>query len=880
MATKSLSATIFGVDEASPVFKTVGKNADKMAGDTEQAGSRMGAAFKKGATMAAGALAAVGFTEFVKGTIQEASNLEQNVGAMEAVFGKAADSIRSFGETSASTVGIAKQDYYQLAAVFGAQLKNMGVAANELAPKTNQLVTLGSDLAAVYGGTASEAVEAISSLLRGERDPIERYGVSIKQASINAYEMSEGLDTSTAAAKTNADMQATLALLFQQTADAQGQFAIQTDTLAESQQIATAKFKEAQAEIGTKLLPIVTDLTNFAADNLVPILGVIADGVGSVVHVIDMIPGPVKASLLALVGFKVFQQTAVFSKLAGAARGFGEEMQVQAALARMGGQEIGKFGAAAATMRGRFGQLVSAINPWTAALVAAPFAIDLVAKAFSHAGPPAHDFTDAIDENTGALRDNWAQAIAKKLAEDGTVSRINAIGASVTDYTAALMGNNDAYMRVSDAAMKHTGAEKTGGEVLAQLYTDRKKYAEQLEHAQQAHLAATELERQASEVLATSTEVRKEATVAVDEHAAALSMQAQAANLAGQAQREYQAKLAQQQAFREASDNVLALAKSYEEGYQKAHDLTSATDQLSAMLDKLAGREPSVEEAQRRFNGVLGDASSALKLAKEDTGSYKTAIDMATGVINTSTDAGQKLYDWVTQAASAARDSATAQAELAGKIGGTDAAAKAANDTLAKQKDAFIKSATQAGVARDAAIKLADAYFGMPKQIETIIKGRADFKDVDAELQRLADTTVVVDVSGRYTHTVGAPGGISAGPNVGMASGGWVIPGAATGEWIRGGIPGRDSVLRALMPGEAVIAAQPAQANRPIVDALMAGYPVMNLLRQTSSGGGSFTGTLVLDSGQFLGTVKGVIRDVQRDDARRGRQLSRMVTVS
>jgi hypothetical protein len=59
----------------------------------------------------------------------------------------------------------------------------------------------------------------------------------------------------------------------------------------------------------------------------------------------------------------------------------------------------------------------------------------------------------------------------------------------------------------------------------------------------------------------------------------------------------------------------------------------------------------------------------------------------------------------------------------------------------------------------------------------------------------------------------------------GLKNGGW-IPGAANGEWITGGIPGQDSVLRWVMPGEAIIPTRYAQANRPIVDALMTGRDV------------------------------------------------------
>src|SRR5205085_12155378 len=95
--------------------------------------------------------------------------------------------------------------------------------------------------------------------LKGERDPIEKYAVSLTQASIDAQVAAMGLDTHTEASKRNADMQATLALITNQTASAHGAFAREADTAAGAQQRASAQFENAKAALGESLLPIVAD---------------------------------------------------------------------------------------------------------------------------------------------------------------------------------------------------------------------------------------------------------------------------------------------------------------------------------------------------------------------------------------------------------------------------------------------------------------------------------------------------------------------------------------------------------------------------------------------------------------------------------------------
>lgn len=221
------------------------------------------------------------------GAISVAADLEQSTGAVDAVFAQYNDTILSVAETSSEAVGIAKDQYLQLASVLGAQLKNMGISVDEASTKTVDLIALGADLSAMYGGTAADAVQALSSLLRGERDPIERYGVSIKQADIEARKAALGLKNLTGEAAKNADLQVTLQLLMEQTGDATGFFASEADTATGAQQRANAAWRDTQAALGEAFLPLVAEgatalagLATFIEENRDLVL-VLAIGLGT-----------------------------------------------------------------------------------------------------------------------------------------------------------------------------------------------------------------------------------------------------------------------------------------------------------------------------------------------------------------------------------------------------------------------------------------------------------------------------------------------------------------------------------------------------------------------------------------------------------------------
>lgn len=857
--------------------------AAQQAGD--QAGSKFtsaaGSQFKKLAAFAAGAFAVDKVKDFFGDAISEASALQQNVGAMQSVFKDASGEIARFGKTSSDTVGIAKQDYFQLAAVFGSQLKNMGVSADQLAPKTNQLVTLGADLAAVYGGTASDAVEAISSLLRGERDPIERYGVSIKQASIDAYELAHGLDTSTASAKTNSDMQATLALLFDQTKDAQGQYADQLDTTAEAQQRANAKWKEAQAQIGEKLLPVVTDLTNFASDNLIPALGTVASITGDVVGAVSTavgwfgkLPGPVKDTALALGAVAVAAKFGWIDKLTsgvsaarGALSGF-----------RTSWSRIGDDAAMAGVSRARAGlglladgakkagsSVVAAFGgPWGIALAAAPLAIDLVTDAFKSAAPAAHDFTDAIDDQTGALKDNWAQIIANKLANDGTIDKLNKIGVSTADYTAALMGNEDAYKRVSEAAQKHTGFEKVGGEVLDQLYADRKQYDEQIRHGAQAQQAATEIQKQATGATQEGTaaakrdaDARAAARKVINEQTAALKQGAAAAQAKADADDEaFNRQLRGRTEVKLTAEEIKRardVAAKYGDSWQRmggqvkvsadaVKDARSPVERMkdaiaifndkvsegdtrlkffAISVDRLAGRNVSLEEATKLLNDQVREVAKAFDDATKATKGHIESLIGVDGRINTTTEAGSNLYDSVSQYRNAYDTATTAAYQNAVSSGRAADALKDARNAANAAREKFLKQADALGINRTKAEKMADAMGileGKKLTDKNFNIGATDNATpvVDSVAKKLRDLpstkNVTLNVQARALAGQGITSSFSV-ANLYMADGGWVT----------GGIPGRDSVPRILMPGEAVIPTDIAQANKDIINAMLGG---------------------------------------------------------
>lgn len=229
----------------------------------DNSAGKLGGGLKKLGAAVAGAFAVGAVVSFGKEVYGAASAVQQSFGALDSVFGKNSTEVKKWASTAADSVGLAKSEYANLAALLGSQLTNMGRSTGEAAKQTDALIKMGSDLAATYGGSVSDAVSAVSSVLKGETDPIERYGISIKAADISARLAAKGQDELSGNAKKAATATAALDLITRQATAAQGAFGREANTAAGQQERARAQLENLKATIGSGLLPVMTAAFGF-----------------------------------------------------------------------------------------------------------------------------------------------------------------------------------------------------------------------------------------------------------------------------------------------------------------------------------------------------------------------------------------------------------------------------------------------------------------------------------------------------------------------------------------------------------------------------------------------------------------------------------------
>lgn len=267
---------------------------DKGIQAAESAFQKVGDIAKK-AAIAVGALAVGGAAAAGK-AIDLASDLAESQAKVGEIFGTAAAEIEAFAATAATKLGQSKQDVLNAAGTFGIFGKAAGLSGKDLSTFSNDFTALASDLASFNNTSPQEAIDAIGAALRGESEPLRRYGVLLDDATLRQEALALGIYDGNGALTAQQKILAAQAAIYKQTADAQGDFERTSDGLANKQRILKAQLQNAATTIGTALLPIATKLFTFIGDRLVPIVEKLTstfseEGLGGVARMVgDQIP--------------------------------------------------------------------------------------------------------------------------------------------------------------------------------------------------------------------------------------------------------------------------------------------------------------------------------------------------------------------------------------------------------------------------------------------------------------------------------------------------------------------------------------------------------------------------------------------------------------
>lgn len=196
-----------------------------------------------------------------------AADFEDALGATDQIFKESASGVKDWANSLETYFGISKQEALEYSNLMGSMLVNIGNLTEEQAAKQGaKLIELAGDLTAMYGGRTQDAVRALTGALKGNNTMLDNYGMAVNDALVKARAFELGLIRQGEEMSLAAKQSATLSLIFEQTAAAQGQAAREADGASGSIRALKTEIANISTELGMVLLPLITPLISRLRD--------------------------------------------------------------------------------------------------------------------------------------------------------------------------------------------------------------------------------------------------------------------------------------------------------------------------------------------------------------------------------------------------------------------------------------------------------------------------------------------------------------------------------------------------------------------------------------------------------------------------------------
>lgn len=223
------------------------------------------------------ALAGIGAAAF--SSVKAASALNESINKSNVVFGESAKAIQNWAATADKSLGLSQVAAQEAAANFAILGQSAGLTGTELTVFSKDLVSLASDLASFNDTSVDEAITALAAGLRGESEPLRKFGVLLSASAVETAALNMKL-ADTAKELTDQDkVLARNALIMQQTTLQQGDFARTAESAANQQRTLAGTIENTKAKLGQGLLPAYQDLLQA----LIPAVEYLADNSEQVV---------------------------------------------------------------------------------------------------------------------------------------------------------------------------------------------------------------------------------------------------------------------------------------------------------------------------------------------------------------------------------------------------------------------------------------------------------------------------------------------------------------------------------------------------------------------------------------------------------------------
>lgn len=247
--------------------------------------------------------------------IKMASDAEEAANKFDVVMGDAADATRARLEELTETIPLTRSEMEKMAAGIQDMLVPMGLARDEAAGMSAEMVALAGDLGSFNNVGTDRVLEAMQSALAGSSEPMRRFGVDTREARLQALALSQGLIDQGEKLDNTSRALAVMAAIQADSTDAMGDAARTVDSTANSFRFLARDVKDITIAIGQVLIPIIQPLVDKLRDAVealkgmsdaqrrtIVVMGLVAAAAGPVIVALGLLTSALGTLGVAIVG--------------------------------------------------------------------------------------------------------------------------------------------------------------------------------------------------------------------------------------------------------------------------------------------------------------------------------------------------------------------------------------------------------------------------------------------------------------------------------------------------------------------------------------------------------------------------------------------------
>lgn len=606
----SLKGVTVELKKQESAFTSMGKNLTDLSKKCKETGQKLTDVGKTMSMAITAPIVAAGAA-----AVKLASDMSETLNKVDVAFGDSAKSVKDWSETSLKSFGMAKGSALDMAALFGDMGTAMGQSTDEAAAMSTGLVGLAGDLASFKNIGIAQASDALKGIFTGEGESLKSLGVIMLDSTLIAYANANGYKTLYKEMTQAEKVALRYAYVMDATRNSQGDFARTSEGTANQIRILGESVKELGAELGEKLLPIITPVISQLTE-WVQKFGELDDGTQKTILTVAGLAaaiGPVivvSGSLITAVG-------AVTGALGAASTAIGAAGGALAVLASPIGIVVASIAAVAA-----LGAVFYAVHD---SMTNATDAIKEFSKTLADSAKTFNGLIDATESEADLAKQMSAELYALAAKEN----KSNEEKARMAALVASL---NKLMPELNLAIDKQTGMLNQNKQAVSSLITEKKKQIQLA--AYEDRLLATYKEQLALSEKITEGEARL--TKAREENSKSFVMFKGWEKIAAKAELD---EAVEAMAILLADrDTLNSAAAQYESAFDKIavgmgdsareikdteRDLTLSAEETSAILAADLARR------QSRFEQHSVDVKATMEQQKKDFEEYNTAYAAA-----------------------------------------------------------------------------------------------------------------------------------------------------------------------------------------------------------------------------------------------------------